>query len=144
LILNLDKKRHCKLDFGIIQLRKKGKEMDILLVVLGILTAICLLLALSNGLKPYFKHKALKMVYRNHKGFGMLATLFGLSHFLVAILNESLRLSGMLSLIALVLTGVFGMAFSKLKQKPLYIVHRGFAVITFVLIIVHIVVNTSF
>ena len=47
----------------------------------------------------------------------MLASITAITHMIIAIINDSFRLTGLLTVIALVLTGLFGMLFYKLKKK---------------------------
>ncbi|AUD65741.1 hypothetical protein BK011_08620 [Tenericutes bacterium MZ-XQ] len=117
--------------------------MDALLIILGILTVVFFVLAMTNGIKKYIKNKPVLWIASKHKIFGMAASLSALTHFIIAIINDALRLTGLLTLIALLLTGAFGMMFSKLKNKKLYIAHRVMGPITFVLIIIHIIFNTT-
>ena len=117
--------------------------MDALLVVLGLLTVVFFGLAMTNGVKKYLKYKPILWVASKHKIFGMTASLFAVIHFVIAIINDSLRLTGLLTLIALLLTGAFGMMFSKLKNKKFYIAHRIMGPITFILMIIHIILNTT-
>lgn len=112
-----------------------------LLVALGILTFIFFLLASTNALTAYSKHTAVLWIASKHKIFGMLATITAITHMIIAIINDSFRLTGLLTVIALVLTGLFGMLFYKLKKKSLYIAHRVMGPITLVLIIIHVVTN---
>ena len=117
--------------------------MDVLLTVLGILTVVCFVLAMTNGVKQYMKNKPILWIASKHKIFGMSASLFAIIHLIVAIIDDSLRLTGLLALISLLLTGAFGMMFSKFKNKKLYIMHRIMGPMTFVLIIIHIILNTT-
>jgi DMSO/TMAO reductase YedYZ heme-binding membrane subunit len=117
--------------------------MDVLIVILGILTVVFFALAMTNGVKKYLKYKPILWIASKHKIFGMTASLFAITHFIIAIINDSLRLTGLLTLVALLLTGFFGMMFYKLKNKKLYIAHRIMGPITFILIIIHIILNTT-
>ena len=117
--------------------------MDILLIILGILTVVFFTLAMTNGIKKYIKNKPILWIASKHKIFGMAASLFAVTHFIIAIVDNSLRLTGLLTLIALLLTGAFGMMFSKLKNKKFYIAHRIMGPITFIFMIIHIILNTT-
>ncbi len=115
--------------------------MEVLLIVLGIFTSLFFLLALTNVLKSKVKHKSIIWISSNHKLFGMLASITAVAHLVIAIVIEQLRITGLLALIALLLTGLFGMLFSKLKKKELYIAHRIMGPITFTLILIHVITN---
>lgn len=117
--------------------------MDLLLNILGIGIVIFFVLSMTNGVKKYVKIKPVLWIASKHKIFGMTAASLALIHFVIAIINDSLRLTGLLTLVALLLTGAFGMMFYKLKNKKLYILHRIMGPITFVLIIIHIILNTT-
>ena len=117
--------------------------MDQLLPVLGILTVLFIFLASINGLKRYTKLGFVKAIAKQHKLFGMLATTFAFIHLIVALSLGELRLTGALALVALLVTGVSGMLFSKLTKKNLYILHRIAGPVAFILVIIHIILNSS-
>lgn len=117
--------------------------MSVVLFILGILIVVFFLLTLTNGVKRYTKSALIKKIAKKHKLFGMLASATALIHMIVAIIDQSFRVTGLLVLISLLLTGFFGMLFYKTKQKPIYILHRIMGPVTFVLIILHIILNTS-
>lgn len=112
-----------------------------LLVILGILTFLFFLLASTNALKTYTDQKSVLWIASKHKIFGMLASLTAITHMIIAIINDSFKLTGLLAVIALLLTGLFGMLFYRLKKKPLYIAHRIMGPITLVLIVIHVITN---
>lgn len=111
--------------------------------ILGILTAVFFLLASFNGLKRYVKAPIVKAIAKQHRLFGMLATLTALVHMFMAVSAGELRITGTLALIGVVITGMLGMAFYQSKNKSLYLAHRLAGPITFVLIIIHIIFNAS-
>jgi hypothetical protein len=114
------------------------------MVILGVLTVIFFVFAALNGAKRYIKNPLFKKFIKHHKIYGMLASLFALTHLLMALLNDDFRVTGLLALVFVVLTGVLGSLFSKLHNKKLYILHRIFGPVAFVLIIVHIIFNSAF
>ncbi len=115
--------------------------MDLLLILLGIVTLLFFLLASTNALKQYTKNKNVIWLASRHKIFGMLASLTAITHMMIAIINNRLVLTGLLSLVALLLTGIFGILFYRLKKKPFYIAHRIMGPITLVLITIHVITN---
>jgi DMSO/TMAO reductase YedYZ heme-binding membrane subunit len=117
--------------------------MEIGLFVLGILILFFFLLAMTNGVKRYTKSALVKKIAKKHKLFGMLASATALLHMIIAIIDQSFRATGLLVLVSLILTGLFGMLFYKTKQKNMYILHRIMGPITFILIILHIILNTT-
>jgi DMSO/TMAO reductase YedYZ heme-binding membrane subunit len=117
--------------------------MDIFLIILGILTVIFFILASTNGIKRYYKNNVVIWISSKHKLFGMLASITALMHFIIALSLDELRLTGLLTLIALLITGAMGMLFYKLKKKPLYMVHRIMGPITLILIIIHMILNAT-
>lgn len=117
--------------------------MDLLLSILGISIVIFFVLSMTNGVKKYVKIKPVLWLASKHKIFGMTAVSLALIHFVVAIINDQLRLTGLLTLAFLILTGAFGMMFYKLKNKKFYILHRIMGPITFVFMIIHIILNTT-
>jgi hypothetical protein len=74
----------------------------------------------------------------------MLASLMALVHMLLAVMNGNLRITGALALIALIVTGMMGMMYSTQRAKPFYIAHRIMGPLTLVLIVLHIIFNSSF
>lgn len=117
--------------------------MKIVLMILGILTVVFFLLASVNGVKRYIKSPLITQLAKKHRLFGMLATITALIHMLVAVMDGSLRITGTLALISLIATGMVGMMFSNTKSKALYIAHRMLGPITMVLMIIHIVFNST-
>jgi hypothetical protein len=117
--------------------------MKVLLLIFGILIIVFFLLAMTNGVKRYTKSVLVKKIAKKHKLFGMLASTTALIHMIIAIIDQSFRVTGLLVFISLLLTGLFGMLFYKTKQKNMYILHRIMGPLTFALIILHIVLNSS-
>ncbi|PKK86932.1 MAG: hypothetical protein CVV63_02930 [Tenericutes bacterium HGW-Tenericutes-8] len=112
--------------------------------LLGILTVVFIVLASVNGLKRYTKLGFVKALSKQHKLFGMIATTLAFVHLIIALSLGELRLTGALALTALLVTGLSGMLFFKLKKKNLYIVHRIAGPVAFILIIIHIIFNSNF
>lgn len=118
--------------------------MEILLVVLGVLIDVFLLLAITNGLKRYTKFSLVHIIAKKHRIFGMAASVLSVVYLIIAITVGKLVLTGVFALAAILLTGLFGILFIKLKKKRLFIVHRAFAVLSFILVIIHIIALTYF
>jgi hypothetical protein len=118
--------------------------MTFALGLFGFLTVIFFLLASFNALKRYINHPIIQKIASNHKIFGMLASLMALVHMLLAVVNGNLRITGALALIALIVTGMMGMMYSTQRSKPFYIAHRIMGPLTLVLIVLHIIFNSSF
>lgn len=117
--------------------------MELLLTILGILIVVFFMLASVNGLKKYVKAPIITKIAKHHRIFGMLATGTALIHMLVAVIDDKLRITGTLALIALIATGMMGMMFQNQKSKAYYIAHRIMGPVTLVLIIVHIIFNST-
>ena len=112
-----------------------------LISILGALVSISFLLALSNGLKRYTKNKYLLAIAKQHRLFGMLAAVLAVVHMSVAVFNGELRLWGSAALISLFLTASMGALFGTEKKKVYYQLHRAFAGLTLVLIVIHVITN---
>jgi len=117
--------------------------MDLILSLLGIFTVVFFFLASLNGVKKYIKSPIITKIAKQHRIFGMLATFTVLVHMLVAVIGGDLRITGALALISLIITGMMGMMFSQAKKKALYVAHRIMGPLTLVLIIIHIILNSS-
>ncbi len=117
--------------------------MELVLTLLGILIVVFFFLASLNGIKKYVKSPIINQIAKQHRIFGMLATFSALIHMLVAVIGGDLRITGTLALISLVVTGMMGMLFSKQKTKALYIAHRIMGPLTLVLIVIHIIFNST-
>lgn len=117
--------------------------MKIVLMILGILTVVFFLLASINGVKRYVKSPLITQMAKKHRLFGMLATITALIHMLVAVIAGSLRITGTLALISLIATGMAGMMFVNNKSKTAYIMHRILGPMTMILIVIHIIFNSS-
>ena len=109
--------------------------------ILGASVSITFLLAFSNGLKRYTKHKVLLAIAKQHRLFGMLAAILAVVHMSVAVFSGELRLWGSAALISLFLTAGMGAMFSTEKKKVFYQLHRAFAALTFVFIVIHVITN---
>jgi hypothetical protein len=118
--------------------------MNLILAITGILAVILFLLASLNGLKPYIKTSWIKKITHHHRILGMLSSFIALIHMIVAIINDSLRITGALTLLLLIATGLAGMLFKTFKKKKFYLLHRLLGPITMVFMIIHIVFNHSF
>lgn len=112
-------------------------------LVSGSFIVLFFFLASLNGLKRYVKVGFIKEIAKGHRVFGMLATLAAFFHMGYAVSQGNLRPTGALALLGLILTGSFGALFSKSKNKTLYIAHRIMGPLTFVLIIIHIIFNST-
>lgn len=123
--------------------KRGGIILDIILTILGILIVIFFMLASLNGVKKYVKSPLITTIAKQHRIFGMLATFTALIHMLIAVIDGELRITGTLALISLIVTGMMGMMFSKEKKKALYIAHRIIGPVTFILIIIHIILNST-
>jgi hypothetical protein len=118
--------------------------MSTALSLLGILTVIFFLLASFNALKRFINHPIIKKIANSHKIFGLMASLTALVHMLIAFVDGNLRITGALALIALIVTAMMGMMYSTKRSKPFYIAHRIMGPLTLVLIVLHIIFNSSF
>ncbi|TNF07085.1 MAG: hypothetical protein EP317_05475 [Bacillota bacterium] len=111
--------------------------------LLGILTVVFAVLASVNAMKKYTSNKIVRYIAKKHKIFGIHALVFGILHMILAVIDGELRLTGVLVLSFIFLTALFGGLFYKLKKKHFYLIHRGLAMTTIVLIIIHIIFNSS-
>jgi len=114
------------------------------MLITGLLTVIFAILAGLNMMTKYTNLNLVKRVANKHRIFGMLSTLTALVHMVIAIANGELRITGLLALVSLILTGVFGILFYKLKDKKLYLAHRIMGPVAFLLILIHVIFNVSF
>ncbi len=117
--------------------------MDTILLVLGILIVLFFTLSMMNGAKRYTDSKIIKRIAAKHKLFGIHTMIAGLIHMILAIIDGQLRITGLITFLALFATGLCGMLFYKTKNKKLYIAHRILGPVTFILIIMHIILNSS-
>ena len=115
--------------------------MEVVYVTFGILSVFFLLLAMSNGLKRYIKGQFMRNVAKKHKFFGQLAALFALAHMVLALIDGASRLTGLLALLAILMTALFGSMFDQLKKKHFYVIHKMLALTTMFLVITHILFN---
>jgi hypothetical protein len=111
--------------------------------LLGILTAFFAVLASMNAVKRYTKNKVVLYLAKKHKIFGVHAVVFALAHMILAVIDGQLRITGLITLSLVVLTALFGVLFYKLKKKHFYLIHRGCAMLSIAMIIVHIIFNSS-
>jgi hypothetical protein len=109
--------------------------------LLGILSVVFALLAAMNALKKYSKNQFVLWIAKKHKIFGMIAIVFALSHMILAVFDQAFRVTGLLTLSLIILTGLFGILFYRMKHKKLYIAHRILAILSIVMICVHIILN---
>ncbi|MBN2268648.1 MAG: hypothetical protein V3569_04275 [Acholeplasmataceae bacterium] len=115
-----------------------------MLFTLGVVTVIFAVLASVNALKSHSENKMIMGIAKYHKIFGLLAILFGIAHMVFAIMDNQLRITGLLVILSLVLTGLFGMLFYKTKTIWMYKVHRLLGPLTILLILIHVLLNTNF
>ena len=111
--------------------------------VTGILILVFFTLAATNGVKKFIKLPIIDAIAKQHRVFGMLATLTAFIHAGYALSMDMLRITGSATLMSLILTGVFGMLFYQKEKKWMYIAHRIMGPLTLVLAIVHIILNTK-
>jgi len=116
--------------------------MGQIISLLGILTVLCAVLASMNALKKYTKHGLIIWLSKRHKIFGGVAVILAISHMVLALVNQSFRLTGLLAILTILFTGLFGILFYKLKQKVFYMTHRMLAMMSILFIIIHIVLNS--
>lgn len=112
-------------------------------MITGIAILVFFSLAATNGLKRYVKSPMIEAIAKQHRLFGMLATLAAFIHAGYAVSMDMLRITGSLTMFSLILTGVFGALFYKKKQKWMYIMHRIMGPLTFIFAIVHIILNDT-
>ena len=111
--------------------------------VLGFLTLIFFLLASLNAIKRYVKAPFLQKLVRQHRIFGLISALLALTHMFVAVLAGELRVTGALALIALIGTAMMGMITSQQHSKVFYLAHRIMGPLTLVLMILHMILNST-
>jgi heme A synthase len=112
-------------------------------LITGVTAVVFFVLASINGVKRYVDIKFIQVLAKQHRVFGMLSSLAALIHMMYALSQGQLRPTGAITLLALILTGVFGMMFAKTKEQKYYIAHRVFGPLTAILIVVHIILNSS-
>ena len=84
--------------------------------------------------KTFFK--LVKFLRSLHKPFGIVLIVLGLIHGYMAL--RSLRLhTGTLFYIAILVTGILGGSFYKLKKKELFVWHKRMAIVAVVLFFLH-------
>ncbi len=115
-----------------------------MLLITGVLTLIFAILAAMNMATKYTDLSFVKFIASKHKIFGMLTTLSALVHMVFAITGSNLRITGLLALLSIILTGLFGMLFSVKKEKWMYQVHRIMGSLSFLMFLIHVIFNTSF
>ena len=114
-----------------------------MLLVTGVLTFLLALCAAMNMATRYTNLSFVKFIASKHKLFGMLTTISALTHMILAIIDSNLRITGLLALLAIILTGVFGMLFSIKKEKWMVQAHRIMGPLSFLLILIHVIFNSS-
>lgn len=116
--------------------------MEQIIGLIGIFTVCFAVLASTNALKKYTKQRAILWIAHKHRLFGAISVLLAFSHMVLAIIEQSFRWTGLLAIIALLLTGLFGGLFYQLKKKAFYIAHRALAMTSIFLIVIHIILNS--
>lgn len=114
-----------------------------MLLITGVLTLIFAILAAMNMATKYTDLSFVKFIASKHKIFGMLTTLSALVHMVIAITGSNLRITGLLALVSIILTGVFGMLFSVKKEKWMYQAHRIMGPLSFLMILIHVIFNST-
>ncbi len=112
--------------------------------ILGILTVLFFCLAATNKLRRIVKNKILKKVISYHYIYGATSVTLALVHMIIVLINGDFRVTGLIALIMIVATGIFGGAFKKLRKKNLFKIHRIIGPLTFIAILIHIIFNSSF
>ena len=113
-------------------------------LITGISILVFFSLAATNGVKKYIKSPIITAIAKQHRVFGMLATLSAFIHAGYALSMVMLRITGSLTLLSLILTGAFGAMFYQKKQKWMYVVHRIMGPLTLVFAIIHIILNNEY
>ncbi len=108
---------------GII-VNEKENAMITIYSITGSLIVLFFLLASLNGFKKYVKSPVINAIAKQHRIFGMLATLAAFIHMGYSVSQGQLRPTGAITLLALLSTGLFGALYA-IKKKPLmYKAHR--------------------
>ena len=110
----------------------------------GILTAVFVLLAATNGMKRHISNKPFRKIASYHYVYGALAALSALTHATLNVLDGNYRITGTIAIILVLLTATLGGSFKQLRHKKLYKWHRAIGPLAIVAIIVHIIFNSSF
>ena len=118
--------------------------MTPLIPATGILTAVLFFLAATNGVKRYVKNGAIQWLARQHKVFGALAALSAITHMTIAVSQGELRITGTLAMLGVLITAFLGGGFFQKGSRWLYIGHRIAGPLTALLIIGHIIFNSSY
>lgn len=84
--------------------------------------------------KTFFK--VLKFLRGLHKPFGIALIILGLIHGFMAMGRLRLH-TGSLFYFAILITGILGISFYKLKKRELFAWHKRFAAIAFILFLLH-------
>ncbi|MFA7054954.1 MAG: hypothetical protein WC134_00300 [Acholeplasmataceae bacterium] len=114
-----------------------------MLLITGVLTVIFAICAAMNMATRYTNLSLVKFIASKHRIFGVLTTLSALTHMIIAISGSNLRITGLLALVSIILTGLFGMLFSIKKEKWMFKAHRIIAPISFLFILIHVILNGS-
>ncbi|MGB5823629.1 MAG: hypothetical protein WBH44_06110 [Proteocatella sp.] len=88
--------------------------------------------------------KIMKLIVKNHRLFGIIAIISLILHATVSILNNRLRVSGMLAAILMVIVvvlGIYGAKFNKNIKGKWLKTHRMLALILIISIAVHVLVK---
>ena len=123
---------------------EKKCNMITIYSITGSLIVLFFLLVSVNGFKQFTDSKVVTAIAKQHRIFGMLATLSAFIHMGYSVSQGQLRPTGAITLISLLATGTFGMLFATKKKPWMYIVHRIMGPVTVVFIIIHIIFNSSF
>jgi succinate dehydrogenase/fumarate reductase cytochrome b subunit len=111
--------------------------------ITGSIIVLFFLLASVNGLKKYVESPIVLAIAKQHRVFGMLATLTAFVHMGYALSQGQLRPTGAITLLALIATGLFGALYATQKKTWMYIAHRIMGPVTIVFIIIHVIFNSS-
>ena len=112
--------------------------------LIGIFAVLFAMLASTNGLKKYTKNQIVRWIAKKHRIFGGVAIILAIVHMILVFVDQSFRLTGILAISAIILTGLFGGLFYKVKKKAFYLTHRAFAGLSIILIVIHIILNARF
>lgn len=111
--------------------------------ITGAFIVLFFLLASVNGIKQIVKSPIIDAIAKQHRIFGMLATLSAFIHMGYSVSQGQLRPTGAMTLLALLSTGLFGALFATKKKLWMYVAHRIMGPVTVVLIVIHIIFNST-
>lgn len=110
----------------------------------GILTTVFFFLAATNGIKKFVNNGVIQWLAANHKAFGALAALTAIIHMTLAVSGGYLRITGTLAMLGVLVTAFMGGGFFQKGSRWLYIGHRIAGPVSALLIIIHIIFNSSY